>query len=379
MSLTVEPCLDPAEWDALVNAGDGHPLQLWGWGEVKARYDWTAHRYVVREGDTIVGSAQVLLRKLPAPFRCLAYIPRGPQAAEPDRARVLAALSAHVQAEHKPVALSIEPDWAEPFSPMPKKEAEDLTTAGLNAPPSGWLKEIADVGFARSANTGLIPSTLIVDVTPDEDALMKGLGSSTRQNVRKSFRAENVRFGEVTEQGDLAQILAINRETGRRADFAVHSDDYHYAIRDLMGDRSQLLAAWEGDQVVAFVWLVVSGTTAFELYGGVNERGMKLRLNYGLKFHAMTHVKAQGVERYDFNGLLNDGISDFKRQFAKHEDRLIGTWDKPLSPLYPAFAKALPMVRRGLKRGVPALKSAASNPKGTMQALREAAHARRSR
>ncbi|WP_018155157.1 lipid II:glycine glycyltransferase FemX [Demetria terragena] len=377
MSLSVEPCLDPTAWDAEVNSAGGHPLQLWGWGELKARYDWTAHRYFVRDGAEIVGSAQVLLRRLPTPLKNLAYVPRGPQAAEGDRARVLAALSAHVKAEHGSVALSIEPDWAEPFSPMPKKDAGQLTESGLSVGPTGWLKGLADVGFARSNNTGLIPSTLIVDLTPDEDELMKGLGSSTRQNVRKSFRAENVRFGLVTEQADLDQILAINRETARRADFAVHSDDYHAAIRDLLGDRSQLLAAWEGQEVVAFVWLVVSDTTAFELYGGVNQRGMKLRLNYGLKFHAMTHVKAQGVHRYDFNGLLNDGISDFKRQFAKHEDRLIGTWDKPLSPFYPAFAKALPMVRRGLKKGVPALKSAAANPKGTMQALRSARAARR--
>lgn len=369
MSLTVEPCLDPAAWDAHVNAAGGHPLQLWGWGELKAKYDWTAHRYLVREGTEVVGSAQVLLRKLPPPFRGLAYIPRGPQAAETDRARVLAALAAHVKTEHRPVALSIEPDWPEPFSPMPKKEAEALTEAGLAAAPTGWLKELADVGFTRSDNTGLIPSTLVVDLTPDEDVLMKELSSSTRQNVRKSFRAENVRFGLVTEQADLDQVLAINHETARRAEFAVHSDDYHYAIRDLLGERSQLLAAWEGDEVVAFVWLVVSDGTAFELYGGVNGRGMKLRLNYGLKFHAMTHVKAQGVERYDFNGLLNDGISDFKRQFAKHEDRLIGTWDKPLSPLYPTFAKALPMVRRGLKRGVPAVKAAVRDPKSTLESL----------
>ncbi|MFC6707481.1 lipid II:glycine glycyltransferase FemX [Flexivirga alba] len=194
--------------------------------------------------------------------------------------------------------------------------------------------------------------------------------SSTRQNVRKSFRAEGVRFGEVTTDTDLQQVLAINKETGKRAGFAVHDDGYHLAIRDLMGERSQLIAAWDGDDVAAFVWLVVSGDTAFELYGGVSPRGMKLRLNYGLKFHAMKHVKAQGVSRYDFNGLLNDGISDFKRQFSKHEDLLIGTWDKPLSPLYPAFATALPTVRHALKRGLPAAKATLRDPKAALAGLR---------
>ncbi|MDE9367493.1 peptidoglycan bridge formation glycyltransferase FemA/FemB family protein [Luteipulveratus sp. YIM 133132] len=377
MSLTVTSCHDPAEWDALVDDAGGHPLQLWGWGELKARYEWSADRLVVRDGDTVVGSAQVLLRRLPAPFRSLAYVPRGPQAAPEHRGAVLDAVAAYLRAEHKPIALTIEPDWEEPFSPLPKGETEEALAAGRATPPAPWVRDIEAAGFRRSENTGLIPRTLIVDVTRDEDTILKELSSTTRQNVRKSFRAENVRFGEVTDEADLRTILEINRETARRAEFAVHDDDYHRGIRDLMGERSQLLAAWEGDEPVAFVWLVVSGSTAFELYGGVSPRGMKLRLNYGLKFHAMKHVKAQGVQRYDFNGLLNDGISDFKRQFAKHEDLLIGTWDKPLSPLYPAFATALPLVRSGLKRGVPAVKKAVRDPGAAADELRQKVRERR--
>lgn len=370
MTLTVTPCHDRDEWDSLVNSTGGHPLQLWGWGELKSQYEWSADRVVVRDGDDIVGSAQVLVRRLPAPFKALAYVPRGPQAAEPDRARVLSALAQYVKTTHGPIGMTIEPDWAAPFSPLTKGISDDDLAAAVAAPTTGWLADVEAAGFTRSDNTGLIPRTLIVDVTRDDDALMKELSSSTRQNVRKSFKAPDVRFGLVTEQRDLDQVLAINRETAKRANFAVHSDLYHEQIRDFMGAGSQLIAAWEGDEVVAFVWLVVSGKTAFELYGGVSPRGMKLRLNYGLKFWAMKHVKEQGVERYDFNGLLNDGISDFKRQFAKHEDMLVGTYDLAFSPLFPVFSTALPLVRSTLKRGVPAAKSAARNlksdPKGTV-------------
>ena len=364
MTLTVTSCHDRTEWDALVNSAGGHPLQLWGWGELKSQYEWSADRVIVRDGDAVVGSAQILIRRLPAPFKALAYIPRGPQVASVDeRARVLEALASYVKETHQPIGLTIEPDWEAPFSPLEKGISDDELAAKVAQPASGWLAQLESVGFKRSTNTGLIPRTLIVDVTRDEDTIMKELSSSTRQNVRKSFRAENVRFGVVAEQRDLDQVLAINKETAKRANFAVHSDEYHEQIRDFMADRSQLIAAWEGDEVVAFVWLVVSNKTAFELYGGVSPRGMKLRLNYGLKFWAMKHVKEQGVERYDFNGLLNDGISDFKRQFAKHEDMLIGTYEKPLSPLFGVFTTALPIVRSTLKRGVPAAKKAAMNVK----------------
>ena len=380
MALTVTSCHDRDEWNRLVNESDGHPLQLWGWGELKSQYEWSADRLIVRDGDAVIGSAQVLIRRLPAPFKALAYIPRGPQAAMVDRVRVLDALADHIKATHRPIGLTIEPDWDAPFSPLDKGISDEDLDALVATQSTGWIKDLEAAGFKHSTNTGLIPHTLIVDVTRDEDTIMKELSSSTRQNVRKSFRAENVRFGVVTEQKDLDQVLAINKETAQRANFAVHSDEYHEQIRDFMGPDSQLIAAWEGEEVIAFVWLVVSAKTAFELYGGVSPRGMKLRVNYGLKFWAMKHVKEQGVERYDFNGLLNDGISDFKRQFAKHEDMLIGTYERPFSPLFAVFDKALPVVRTTLKRGVPAAKKAVrevkNDPKGTATTLVNTAQSR---
>ena len=36
-------------------------------------------------------------------------------------------------------------------------------------------------------------------------------------------------------------------------------------------------------------------------------------------------AKRGGLSRYDMNGLLNDGISDFKRSFAQHTDTLVGS------------------------------------------------------
>ncbi|MEO8850978.1 MAG: peptidoglycan bridge formation glycyltransferase FemA/FemB family protein, partial [Allobranchiibius sp.] len=334
MTLSVTPCRQQAEWDALVDQQRGHPLQLWGWGELKSRYEWSAQRLVVHDGSDVVGSAQVLLRRLPLPFRSLAYVPRGPQAPPERRAAVLSAITEYLRTQHRPIALTIEPDWEQPGSPLDKGADEAAITELQQRPPTGWLAQVAAAGFRRSGNTGLIPRTLIIDVTADDDTLMKGLSSSTRQNVRKSFRAEGVRFAEVATEADMSHVLDINRATAQRANFAVHDDDYHRGIRDLLGSNSKLLAAWVGDDLVAFVWLVVSGTTAFELYGGVNPRGMKLRLNYGLKFYAMTQMREAGVSRYDFNGLLNDGISDFKRQFAHHEDLLVGTWGIQLSPLF---------------------------------------------
>ncbi|MGO4383748.1 lipid II:glycine glycyltransferase FemX [Specibacter sp. RAF43] len=328
MTLSVVPCHVRDEWDAAVNSQQGHPMQLWGWGETKAAHHWSVDRVLVREASgALVGSAQILLRKLPFPFRSLAYLARGPQAADGRSPEVLDAVAAYVKTVHKSVALSIEPDW----------DAESEAAASLAA--AGWR---------RSASTILIPRTLILDLGRTEDELLGAMAKKTRQYIRKSGR-EALDYRPVTA-AELPRCLAVYQETAHRAGFGIHEDGYYLDIFNNLADGSPVFAAFDGDTVVAFLWLAASDVTAFELYGGMTDAGSRLRANFALKWLAITTMKERGITRYDFNGLLNDGVSKFKFGFADHEDMLAGTWDKGLSPLYPLFARTLPLARKALKK-----------------------------
>ncbi|MCZ2403242.1 peptidoglycan bridge formation glycyltransferase FemA/FemB family protein [Paenarthrobacter sp. Z7-10] len=333
MSLSVEVCTDRNRWDSEVNAAGGHPMQLWGWGQTKAAHSWTVERLLVKgsAGD-VVGSAQVLFRRLPFPFRSLAYVARGPQAAEGHSTEVLDAVAAFTKARHRPVVLSIEPDW--------RQDSGQATALG-----AAWWKP--------SSNTILIPRTLILDLNRSEEELLAAMTKKTRQYIRKSSR-EDLSYRRV-DRSELAQCLAVYRLTAARAGFGIHTDSYYLDLFDNLGEDSPVFGAFRGERVVAFLWLAASGSTAFELYGGMNDDGSTLRANFSLKWTAITAMKERGISRYDFNGLLNDGVSQFKFGFADHEDQLAGSWDRPLSPLYPLYARALPLARRGIRkaRGLP--------------------------
>lgn len=315
---TVRACENQTEWDNEIIDRGGHPLQLWGWGEVKAAHNWRTERLFVWDGDRIIGAAQVLLRTLPQPFRSLAYIPRGPVAADSDRAVVIDAIAGYVKENYGSVAISIEPDWND----MPAVD-----------------------GWRQSSNTILIPKTLILDLTKTEDELRSAMAKKTRQYIRKSA-GEAIEIRQVKGREELDACLAIYEETAERAGFALHGRDYYYDIFDMLDDHSPVFAAFHDGKPVAFLWLAVSGRTSFELYGGMNDEGQRLRVNYALKWHAIQTTKRWGIERYDFNGLLNDGVSTFKRGFADHEDMLAGTYDKPLSPLYVLWDKGLPAAKK---------------------------------
>lgn len=337
MSLTVTPVTDPAAWDAIVKENGGHPLQLWGWGELKSAHRWSAERVVARDAQgAVAGAAQLLTRKLPSPFGGFVYAPRGPVLARDAEGvrtdavspgEVADAIAEYVRRTRKAVALSIEPD-------------EDAGTFPLNAV---W----------REAATPVLPArTLILDLSHSEDELLSDMSKKHRQYVRKSSREEALEIRAVTTAEQLDECLEVYRETSERADFGLHEDSYYHDAFSLLGDDAPVWASYVEGKPVAFLFLAKSGRTAFELYGGMNETGQRLRANYGLKWHAIREMKRLGITRYDFGGLINDGVTTFKTGFASHENLLAGSWDRP-GPGYSVWTHGLPLVKkvvRGLRR-----------------------------
>ena len=324
--LSVTVIRDRAAWDSEVLGLGGHPLQLWGWGEVKGAGAWRPVRLRVTSADGhLVGLAQVLVRRLPFPFRALSHVPRGPVLAPgADTSAVLRAVTGWTRRNVKGTAISFEPHWLEGT-------------------------EIDLPGSRPGANTILFPHTLIIDLTQTEDELLADLSRTTRQGVRRSGRTDLV-YREISGVDELRACLELYRETAARAGFGLHADTYYERVYSELGEHSPVFAAFEGDRPVAFLWLAASGRTSFELYAGADETGRRLRANYSLKWTAITAMKARGLTEYDVNGLLNDGISEFKRSFAGHEDDLVGTIDVPFSFWYQVWTSALPRAKSLLQR-----------------------------
>lgn len=107
--ISLQVCENREEWDNYVIENDGHPLQLWGWGETKAAHGWYVERLFGLDLDKKpVGAAQVLVKRLPWPFKALAYIPRGPVVGVDHTVDFLEALTNYAKTRFGAVALSIE-------------------------------------------------------------------------------------------------------------------------------------------------------------------------------------------------------------------------------------------------------------------------------
>lgn len=315
--IELQRCSDKELWDEYVLEHGGHPLQLWAWGQVKAGHGWVPERVFAYDEDKLVGAAQVLVRRLPTPLRAFAYVPRGPIIDAEYETEFLNRLATLANRDHHAVALSIEPD-VEQFER-----------------PDGWV---------RSTNKVLSAETILLNLSLSESDLLADMAKKTRQYIRKS--GADVKIKTVKSREAVEQCLAIYKQTALRAGFNLHNEQYYRDVFMQMQDHSPIFAAYDGDEMVAFLWLAISEATAYELYGGVTERGQELRANYALKWHAIRKSKEWGLKRYDFGGLVVGGVSTFKQGWASEVSVFAGTFERPLSPLYSLWSKGLPFAKR---------------------------------
>ncbi len=318
----------PAEWDEFVSANaQGHLLQSWAWGEFKGRFGWQPLRVAVSDSGKLLAAAQVLLRALP--YRALAYIPRGPvcEQGSDQACQALFAALHHATRERGAIALKVEPNLPD--------GSEDR---------AAWLRQ----GFRPSPQTIQPRRTIIVDLRPNEEAILAQMKPKWRYNVRLAARKDvTVRQGSVS---DLPLFYDLMRETSERDGFAIHSPEYYEAALRLFqpaGHVALLLAEYQG-RPIAGLMAFAFGALGIYMYGASSDRERQRMPNHLLQWEAMRWAKAQGCTGYDFWGIADidpnspsaglAGVERFKSGFGGDAVRYAGAYDYVYSPLvYRAF------------------------------------------
>jgi peptidoglycan pentaglycine glycine transferase (the first glycine) len=310
---------DRQAWDQFITTHpNGHPLQLWGWGEAKRENGWVAHRLVLEDGGQWVGGCEVLLWSIPKLGRKIAYAPRGPVVAPATAyaTELLNQIAAWART-HQALYARIEPAWTN------------------GKPPKGWI---------RSRHHVQLPETYTIDLAKSDEELLEPMSRKHRQYIRKSER-DGVTIERITGD-DLSAMFEIYCDTAQRAGFGIHTRGYYETLHSELGDNSYLYYAVYNGKPVAFLWLAIAGQTAYELYGGVNVDGAEIKANYSLKWHAILAMKERDLKIYDFNGRLNEGVSRFKEGFGPTAADYIGTWDYPISKfVYRAWENLWPVIK----------------------------------
>jgi len=320
-------------WNALIAGQHGHLLQSWGWGQFKEATGWQVKRLLVMRGDQDVAGAQVLFKTLPGVPVTIAYIPKGPVVNWRD-----AALTAHLfDAVHRAaqkqraVFLTIEPDALD----------DDEIHAGLQR-----------LGFQPTTRTNQPRSTILIDLSPDEPAMLAAMRKKTRKLVRQGEESGlQMAEGGFEDLDDLYQIMA---HTARRKKHDIHGKSFfeeEWRALQATGVIHMLLAR-HNEQVVAAKMIALFGERSLHLWGGVSEAGRELSASYFLQWKALQWAKSQGYRYSDLWGIPDEvgallkagadipkdrtddlwGVYIFKRGFGGAVEYYVGAYDYVYQP-----------------------------------------------
>ena len=304
----------PGEWDRfVVSHPDGHVLQSSAWAELKSAFGWHAERITVRNDGSLVAGAQVLYRRLPTGIR-IAYVPKGPlvDLADSETCRVLLDALHRQCRSHRAIMCKIEPDLHMDPSPYGAWET--------------FRELLRGYAFQPGAQTIQPRRTILIDLDPGKDEIMRRMKSKTRYNIRLAERKGVCVHHD--REGDIDAFVWLMAVTGERNAFGVHAAAYYrraYALLSSAGMACLFIATYE-DQPIAGLMVFVCGHKAWYMYGGSGNEHRETMPNYALQWAAICWAKARGCRSYDLYGVPDVEQGTLEAQFADRHDGLWGVY-----------------------------------------------------
>lgn len=325
-------------WDRFVaERPDGHLLQSWDWGTLKAQAGWSPLRLALwdEERGAIAAAAQVLRRTAPhVPLRVghLAYIPKGPlldweQPALCDA--FFSQLSVYLR-RNGAIALRLEP------------EVEAGTELGALL-----AKRLAALHM-RPTRTVQPLRTIALDLQPSEEELLAHMKEKWRYNVRLAVR-KGVTIRTASSSEDVQAWYRLLEVTGARDSFGIHTLAYYQHIWQLFAPRDELrlfLAEHEG-QLLAGIFVSLFAQQAIYLYGASSNEQRQLMPNYLLQWEAIRWARQGGAKCYDFWGIPETdaegeamaGVYRFKSGWGGRIVQFAGCYEQVYNPLFMRIAR----------------------------------------
>ena len=313
-------------WNEFVaGAEQCNVTQSYEWGQLlKALNDEVLYVGVVDDQGKMCAALLLLVSRVSVSKSVYFYAPRGPILDDPD-SPVMAVLLNYVKAlAHKYHAfmLKIEPGVAD------------------NDPK--WLSALHRRGFVANPEALHLRHEWVLDVRPDEQALLAAMRKTWRYSIRLASRKDvTVRRGE--SLADIDTFYRILQTTSQRDTFMIYDKSFYEKLVELYGQSQNValfIAEYEG-QALGAALLVKMGHWCWYMYGASSNEHRDRMPNHLLQWTAIRWAKEQGCWYYNFRGIpdvLEEsqpmwGVYLFKSGFGGSAMRSLETHDLPYNPM----------------------------------------------
>lgn len=200
--------------------------------------------------------------------------------------------------------------------------------------------------------------TQIIDLSKDEDALLKDMKSNQR-NLHRNIHKKGVTFTATTDPDAVSILLKFLDQTAERKNFNRQQDDYlRTAAKVLMPQGAAVLyvARLDGEPIGASL-VYDSEDTRTYAHAAMDNTHRKLAAGTALVVRMIMDAKEKGQQHFDLFGTAPEGagpehewygFTKFKQAFGGEPVEFPGTWDLPVSPAKYAAYTGVRMAREGL-------------------------------
>jgi lipid II:glycine glycyltransferase (peptidoglycan interpeptide bridge formation enzyme) len=190
--------------------------------------------------------------------------------------------------------------------------------------------------------------TIVLDLAPDEQALLAQMKEKWRYNVRLAMR-KGVTVRVATSPDDVRAWYAIYQTTCERDQFGIHTLDYYLRVWELLvtTGKMRLLLAEANGTLLAGIFVALFTEQASYLYGASSNEQRQLMPNYLLQWEAIRWARQQGARYYDFWGIPDTdnedeamaGVYRFKRGWGGRVVQFVGGQEVVYRPLLMRMAR----------------------------------------
>jgi len=310
-------------WSHCISASPdgGNILQGSEFMRQKAEAGWTIRYIMIDE------RAVAVMEKYVFPLGKVWYAPKGPSTTSVDDLDALLAQLVPFARAHGVFSLKIEPEL-------------DHTT--------DMRPLIEKYGLERTNPIQYNFATVLVDLSPSLDDIMKALPQKGRHAIRRAER-DGVTIKQVEPTDENCQIMyQLLRGTADDSAFSIRPPEYYQRFYRRYGENGGLFFAYYDGVPVAGAFAMVQGQKSMYKDGASIRQRTAYGASHLLQWRVMQWAKAKGSLEHDLAGAppinrIHDtshpfyNIGRFKRQFNKEVIEYIGTYNVPIARIRGIF------------------------------------------
>lgn len=300
------------KWNSVAN----HPLQSWEWGEVRKKTGVQILRLGAFRGNELKEVFQMTLHKIPKTSYSLGYIPRSIMPSKSIRDF----LQSWGQ-KNNLIFIKFEPY-------IEKKEINNAQIEQINT-------------LHRSPHQLFPDWTIIMDISPSEDDLLKKMKSKTRYNIRLAEK-KGVTVEETSTDEGFKKFSALYFATTKRQHYFGHDARYHKIVWDeLKKSQAYIMIANFQDIPLAAYELFIFKDRAYYPYGGSSSDYKNVMAPNLLMWEAIKFSKQKGAKIFDMWGAAAPestntntfaGFTRFKEGYGGSYIQFVGSFDLVIRP-----------------------------------------------